>query len=378
MASGRGGAKTLLVEVNGCLGGIWTAGLMPWVIDHANKGGLMSEFKRDLAALNALDAPPLSKHVAFDVETLKHYLERKCLEAGVDVLLRCRVVAAVADQRTIEGILTESKSGRQAWRAKRFVDATGDGDLAAFAGCDFDYANPDSGLAQPMSMIALLTGVDFDEIKEFVNGHGDDGSWKTRFKEELSRAGVEPSYGSPKIFRMTDNLFMLMANHQYQVSAFDAAAVSRATIEGRAEINELVAGLRSLGGRWRNLRLAATAERIGIREGRRIKGIHTITADDIVNGVRHDDAVCACEFGMDVHSPDPKEGKSCLKPTYSSKPYDIPMRALMSKDIDNLLMAGRCVSGDFWAHSSYRVTGNAVPMGEAAGAKSAEAALRNN
>jgi len=135
-----------------------------------------------------------------------------------------------------------------------------------------------------------------------------------------------------------------------------------------------VDALRSLGGIWESVRIVVTPEHIGVREGRRIRGRYTVTQDDLVRGARHDDAVCRVRFPVDVHSPNPGKTKAIAKTGVRAKPYDIPYRALLAKDADNLLLAGRCISGDFIAYSSYRVTGNAVPMGEAAGVAAALAA----
>jgi hypothetical protein len=140
-------------------------------------------------------------------------------------------------------------------------------------------------------------------------------------------------------------------------------------MQGRREVNEIVRGLRSLGEPWSDLRLVATAEQIGVREGRRIHGLYTVTAEDLIQGKRHEDAVCRVTFGVDVHSTSlnhDTQGKGYSRGV-KSKAYDIPMRALIAKDVEGLMMAGRCISGDFISHSSYRVTGNSVPMGEAAG-----------
>src|SRR5690606_20698778 len=143
--------------------------------------------------------------------------------------------------------------------------------------------------------------------------------------------------------------------------------------------HKIIDGLKSLQGPWKNLRLISTADQIGVREGRRIHGLYTVTKEDLVNGVRHEDAVCRVTFGVDVHSVK-KEEDNADRPYnmgIKSKPYDIPLRALIAKDVGGLMMAGRCISGDFIAHSSYRVTGNAVAMGQAAGRVAAMAANAN-
>ena len=113
---------------------------------------------------------------------------------------------------------------------------------------------------------------------------------------------------------------------------------------------------------------------IGNREGRRIHGLYRISEQDLLTGARRDDAVCRATFGFDVHSPNPQQTKGIRHPRGKPQAYDIPYRALVAKDVRGLLLAGRCISGDFLAHSSYRVTGNAAATGEAAGIAAALAA----
>jgi len=376
IAAARAGANTRLLEACGCLGGVWTAGLLSWILDAANKTGLMHEMLAELGRRRA--SAKYGSSIGYDVELMKLMLEQMCVEAGVKIQLHTRVVAAARDESNRLALaVTESKSGRQAWSADVFIDATGDGDLAAEAGCGFDYGRAPSGQTQPMSMIVLLVGIQPDEVAPFVRGLAEprgERDPKSRLLEEMRRAGVEPSYSRPTLFYIREGLFCLMANHEYGVRATDADQITQATIRARGEVHKLVDGLRSLGGVWKNVQIVATPEHIGVREGRRIHGLYQVTKEDLTSGARHDDAVCRVTFPVDVHSTDPGKHKGIMKEGVRAKPYDIPYRAIIARDVDGLLMAGRCISGDFIAHSSYRVTGNAVAMGEAAGTAAAIAA----
>ena len=378
IAAARAGATTRLLEANGCLGGTWTAGLLSWIIDSGNKRGVMREI---LGRLNERGASAkYGGSVGYDVEQMKLLLEEMCLGAGVKMQLHTRLVAAAKDKASrVKLAITESKSGRQAWAAKAFVDATGDGDLAAHAGCTFAFGRERTGLTQPMSVIVLLVGITPDDMAPFVRGLAEPRGLpnpKGRLLAELKRAGVSPSYAQPTLFYIREGLFTMMANHQYGVRGTDAADLTRATLEGRAEVHKLVNALRGLGGIWKGVQIVATPEHIGVREGRRVRGLYEVTKDDLIAGARHEDAVCRVRMNVDVHSTDPKRTKGIQAQRVRAKPYDIPMRALIAADVKGLLMAGRCISGDFLAHSSYRVTGNAVPMGEAAGVAAALAAAR--
>jgi hypothetical protein len=282
------------------------------------------------------------------------------------------------ESRRLKLAVTESKSGRQAWAGKVFVDATGDGDLAAHAGCRFDLGRPADGVTQPMSMMAILTGVAYDRIREFVRSRQEDHNQpKKRLLAEMQKGGFTPSYSRPTLFRIDDNLFCLAANHEYGYLPTDAAQLTQATLHARADVHAGVNALRSLGGPWRDLRIVATNQQIGIREGRRIHGRYTVTTDDLARGARHDDAICRVYFNVDVHSPKKTEGTAIARSKVRARPYDIPLRALIAHDVQGLLLAGRCISGDFIAHSSYRVTGNAVATGQAAGVAAALAAESN-
>lgn len=382
LSAARTGAETRLLEAHGCLGGVWTAGLLSNIIDGTNKTGILPEILAELRKRGAqIDS------MRYDPEAMKLVLEEMCIKAGVKILLQTRVVAAMKDGARITTAITENRSGRQAWRAKVFIDTTGDGDLAARAGCKFDFGHPQSGKSQPMTLMAILMGINYKElnarglmrgdgVSSFAAGVSSDES-KDNIVKELRRAGIEPSYTGPALFPIRNDLIAMMVNHEYHLSALDAQQVTDATLHARAEVNEVVEALRKQGGVWKNVRLVATGAQIGTREGRRIHGRYTVTAADLQRGARFPDAVCRVTSGVDIHSIDPSKTKRTTSDGIKTKPYDIPMRALIAADVDGLMMAGRCISGDFFAHASYRMTGNAVPMGEAAGRLAAQAARKD-
>ncbi|MDD3587093.1 MAG: FAD-dependent oxidoreductase [Thermoguttaceae bacterium] len=379
LAAARSGAKTLILESQGCLGGTWTASCLSLILDMGNKGGIMAEIA---ATMERRDGAARRKDVGtitYDPEEMKFVLEEMCAKAGVDFQYFSPVVGAVKEGRRLRSVITESPSGREAVSGKVFVDCTGDGDLAAQSGCSFDFANPETGKWQPMSFIVLVTGIKAEEIRPFYTDlkNPQRRSHKQTTLDEMARAGFTPSYGGPSFFAIRDDFFALMSNHEYGYRGFDARQLTKATVQGRREMFAQIEALRKYGGPWKNIRIVQTPSLIGIREGRRIHGLYTVTQEDLRVGRRHSDAVCEVRFPIDVHSTKPHETKEVEKAAFRSKPYDIPMRALVAKDVDALMMAGRCISGDFIAHSSYRVTGNAVAMGEAAGRLAARAAKEN-
>lgn len=382
VSAGRSGARTCLIENHGCLGGVWTAGLLTWILDWDNKPGFMSELVGRLDAFGGARRGGPSD-LAFDPETMKLVLEQVCREAGVHVRLHTRVVGAMVEpdadgERSITAVLTESKTGREAWRARCYVDATGDGDLAARAGCDFAFGREIDGQAQwqPMTLMALVAGLDTSTPAVSRCIHADSRRHReatSALLDQLRAVGFEPSYTAPCLFPVHDGLFALMANHQYGYSGLEADDLTAATLAARGEMHALVAALRRAGGGWSQLRMVSTASQVGVREGRRVRGRYQVSVDDLRHGVRHDDAVCRVTFPVDVHAPRADDGKGYGNEGVRSQAYDIPLRALIAADVGNLLLAGRCISGDFLAHSSYRVTGNAVAMGQAAGMAAAVA-----
>ena len=377
IAAARAGARTRLFEVHGCLGGVWTAGLLTWIFDF-DKPGLNRELTRELDARDARRHKNPGQFV-YEPEPMKLLLEELCGAAGVQIQLHTRVAAAQCDGRRLTTIITESKSGREAWRAPVFIDATGDGDLGAQAGCGWDFGEGHAGPAQPLTLNALAVVRDAAALGEYISFFKDTQrhlSAVEAFKGELRRTGLETSYGHPTLFHVRDNLLLVMVNHEYGVQPFDAAQMTAATLRARAEVFRVVRGLSMLGGPWAGMQVAATAEQIGVRDGRRIHGRYTVTREDLVTGARQPDAVARVAFGADIHaaSKEINQAETISHGGFKTKPYDIPLRALIAKDVDGLLLAGRCISGDFIAHASYRVTGNSVAMGEAAGKVAALAA----
>jgi len=377
LAAARAGARTGLIEVHGCLGGIWTAGLLSSVVAYKDRAGIIGEIMNTLEARDgrgrALETGEAIS--TYDAELMKRVLEEMCIQAGIAIRLYTRVVGVARDSTgRLTHVIGESKSGREAFAAKVFIDTSGDGDLAALAGCGFDVGDPQDGKTQPMSLMALVGGLDPVAAQPFYRKPGYGGQdHKKRLTAEMQRGGVSPSYTLPTLFPIRGDLFALMANHEYD-NGLDADRLTQATLRARREIHELISKLRALGGVWANLRLVATAEQIGVREGRRIHGQYTVSAEDMRVGRRHEDAVCTLAVPIDVHSTNPSHDKGILDGFFKVQPYDIPLRALIARDAPNLLMAGRCISGDFLAHASYRMTGIATPLGEAAGQEAARQA----
>ena len=393
----RAGRRVRLLELQGSLGGVWTSGLLTYIFDF-DKSETDREIIRRLDAYGArtVDRPGpggmkhyphgLDKDWVYEPEYMKRVCEDMCREAGVKVTLQCPVVAAYRDPsgRNIDVAVTESKSGRMAWRARTFVDCTGDGDLAARADCGFDLGWTPDGFGQPATLNALVVVDDGDALAPYTSNapamwiRGENGGKATcnhivashRLRDLLRAQGLDPSYGDPTLFRCHRNLFCFMATHAYKVRLDDAQGLSDATLEARREVFRLADALAKLGGPWKGFRVVGTAEQIGNRDARRIHGRYTVTREDVAAGRRFPDAVTESRFGIDIHGLDRKSNNvRAAGQNFGAKfrPFQIPLRACRAKDADNLYMAGRCISGDFIAQASYRVTGSSVAQGEAVG-----------
>lgn len=363
LAAAREGARVCLVEHRGCLGGVWTAGLLALILDAKDKPGIIAEIRTRLQAREAI----AELRDLYDPEEMKLLLEELCVEAGVEVRLHTKVAGADVEGRELKHVILEGKEGRFGIGATCVVDTTGDGDLAALAGCGFDLGREGDGLMQPMSLLALVAGVP-EEVRHSNKGASGTASCvaKAEFRRMLIEAGNDPSYAAPSLFPVPNGLCVLMANHAYEKSGLDSRDLTEATVLARREIHATVRAMRKF---WPEVRLVATAEAIGVREGRRIHGLYRVTAEDLTKGARFSDGITEVHFPVDVHSVKKAEGGSysTVNVTTSAEGYEIPLRALIARDADNIAMAGRCLSGDFAAHASYRVTGNAVATGEAAG-----------
>ncbi|EIP98170.1 flavoprotein involved in thiazole biosynthesis [Opitutaceae bacterium TAV1] len=353
----RAGARVLLLERHPFLGGVWTAGALTILIDTEKKPGLNRELRQRLEARDAATyCKQWPEWTVYGIEAMKGLLDEMAEETGIDVQLCTQVTAVAREGSRVTGVFTESKSGREFIRARIVIDTTGDGDVCARAGCPFEHGRPGDGKTQPMTLYGRIGGYR--------------GTGAARHHPMLGiarKAGFPISYEGVTLFPQPDQpgVFMLMATHLWG-SGIDVRNLTRAELQGRREIRQLVHILKTQGDDdWKDIYLIDTGPFLGVREARRILGRYYLTHDDLQAGRRFDDGICHVRFNVDIHHPDPEEGKNLYH--LPMQPYDIPYRCLLPRDIDNLMMAGRCISGDHIAHSSYRVTGDAIATGEAAG-----------
>lgn len=352
----RVGAKTMLLENLPFLGGVWTAVGVSHLIAGAGRDGLNAEIHRRLPVHQVF-----GRNI-YVIEEMKALLDEMMAEAEVETQLHTHAVAVAKEGRRLQGVFTASKSGIEFIRAGVVIDATGDGDVAAAAGCAYEMGRPFDGTTQPVTLFGTVGGYRGEPAKG------------RSLVEILEKGGWQPSYPPVTLFPQPGQpgVFQLMATQFYGVDGTDARDLSRAEMQGRREIRRCVEIFREHGGDdWREAFLISTGPAIGVRETRRIRGRYRLTWEDLDRGARFEDGIAEIGYGSNIHSvddpyQDPPEGLP-EPPSFRVRPYQVPYRCLVAADVDNLLTAGRCISGDHYALGSYRVTGNVVRTGEAAG-----------
>ncbi len=370
----RRGAGTILIEADGCLGGIMTKAYMPYMLDAKNKGGIVREFYSFLDEKN-MTCPRHGKKISedgknipgelFDIEGAKYFYDKTAVDAGVKLLYHSRVADVKCDDGRITEILISSDCGFYSLSADIFIDATGNGDLAALAGCKWECGEPKTGKISPASIGMFLTGFPEDYIGT------DSEADKNEYGRMLREHGIETSSGQAAVTKLPQSsLWDMSVNFEYGVAPDDIEALTKATVNGRRESFEVIEKHKEIAG-YERLFIATSSSHIGLREGRRVQGIYRISDDDIIEGRRFEDAVCLVTVGVDVHKLDNGDTTECSR-GYKTQPYNIPYRSLVARDSKNLLLAGRCISGDFYPHASYRMMGNMTATGEAAGFAAAE------
>ena len=402
IAAGRQGARTLLVEQYGYLGGALTAGgTGPQMSYHAGKqqviNGIPGEFvnnmvKKGFSPGHLEDFVGYCSSVTpFDAEGMKLVLENMVSEAGTDILYHTTYTGCEVQDGAITSVKLYSKNGYFNASAKLYIDASADADLSLHAGVETEYGRKEDSLAQPMTMNMKLYNVDREKLMDYVKRSRDDMLPTIPFDRlhEIPRTGVQGGYSIVQkakdegkftidrnhllIFE-TNNLgeFIVNMSRITKKSGIDPFDLSTAETEGRRQCFELLAFLKDNTPGFEKCIMLSTGPNIGIRETRRIKGLYQLTAEDLVRNVMFDDAIAMCGYPIDIHSPDGTEtNHTFLKP---GSWYSIPYRSLISREVKNLIIAGRCISATHEALASVRVTPSCMAMGQAAGTAAAIAA----
>lgn len=397
VAAARSGASVLLLERTSFLGGS-AAGAFPgsfgMLEDLAGQvivGGLVQEMiallqEKGGARQELWGLPPTmerqigleeyySRHprppsmaTRIDFEALKFVCDDLTRKAGVETMFDVWVADAIVQDSAIQGVIAQSKSGRFAVRAKVVVDASGDADIAASAGAPFQLGSESDGRTQPVTVTFLLSNVDVERAQDYERQDPENRG----FARELAQARENGEIVDFPLDRLSawrpmfsPGIIWLNATRVLGVNGTDPEQISQGLREGRRQVEMVVRFLRRYIPGFQNAHLLYTAPLLGVRETRRIVGEYVLTEEDEVAGRRFDDVVSRRVIVIDVHNP----AGSGFKPITLGDAtfFDIPYRCLLPQKIDNLLVAGRCISTTHTAHGATRSMVGCASLGQAAG-----------
>lgn len=371
VTAGRNGARTLLIEAQGRVGGISTAGYMShWTGSVGNRiywEILKRSNKKTGIPERAIDIDP-------DCLTLT-YIEM-LEEAGVDCLTYTTVFDVISENNRLQGIICCNKNGLTVYRAAVVIDASGDGDVAFKCGAEYVKGRESDGKMQPATLMFKVGGVD---MKRAVFP----GSFETLVPTEkgelqaLAKKFLPPPAGHVLLYRSpTPGIVTCNMTNVIGIDGTKAEDLTVAEFTARKQILPIVKFLREYAPGYEECYVVGSASLIGIRETRHFKGVKQLTETDIFQATQYDDyVVYDAHFDLDVHNLTGSglDETGCQKSFTQKKGYTIPYGCLVPKKVDGLLLSGRNISGTHLAHASFRAMPICAGTGEACGAAAAVA-----
>ncbi|OZM77138.1 FAD-dependent oxidoreductase [Pseudonocardia sp. MH-G8] len=394
VSAARAGARTVLVERYGSLGGNLTAGLVgPCMTSFSLDGrtqlirGVFDEFVRRMEDMGQALHPSRTsaadayagfieyghdKVTPFEPEAAKTVALRMCLEAGVELALHTFVCDSLVEDGQVRGVVTADKDGLRARRATVVVDCSADGDVAYRAGAATVSGRDSDGLVQPMTLFFRVSGIDDEAVERYVRAHTDDFRPFASIVAAAREAGrfPAPRMGVGMYKTLRPGVWRINTTRILGKDGTSTADLTAAEIEGREQALRLLDFFRAELPGFEKCELLDTAATVGVRETRRVTGEYVLTLEDLQTGRHFDDVIAMCAYPVDIHDPAGSGGGSDEK-WGTANAYEIPYRSLVPRDIDQLLVAGRCASASHEAMAAIRVMPPAFAMGEAAGAAAA-------
>ncbi len=396
IAARRAGAKVLLIDAQGQLGGTSTSGLVShWLGGRSNDcsrwvvGGVFRSLSEEAAqrGIALIPQPPASKYqphgwhtgqlnagIPFDPFGMAACLDERLAAAKVDVLLLTHIVDVCVEGDRITHVIIHNKSGLAAVPATAFVDATGDADIAALSGCDLVKGRPEDGLMTPTSLIFHVDNVDQDALSDYIHKHDE-----PRFREKIKQLRQAGEWPFPydifiSVQLQTKGTMMINTIRLVGIDGTDGASVSQGMVRGRNEVQTLTAILRKHFPGFQKVNVKTVAPMLGVRETRRIRGPYMLTVKDVLEGKGFQDTIGFSAYGWDL--PDPKQPSA--NPGHGKKPEltPIPYRVMVPRPIVNLICPGRAISVDRPVLGPLRVMAPCMAMGEAAGQAAAQVIAR--
>lgn len=398
ISAARNGASTLLVERYGFLGGMSTAALVyPWMTFHSATGdqviqGLAQEIVDRLQQRGA--SPGHLRDTIGFTHTLTPYhpeiykvvAHEMLEESGAEVLLHTSAINVACEDGQIQAVTLYNKSGIVHVHGKCFVDATGDGDIAYMAGAPWEQGN-ETQKVQPMTMKFRMKGVRLDEVKRYMQQHRDQ-FYEKSLIDELEYLPLTAVSGFFKLWNEANLSIpregvLFFAGPQQdevlinvsRVSGLDptnAADLTKAELEGRKQVLELERFFVEHIPGFQDASISEVGAQIGVRETRRIIGHYVLNGVDVLDARRFPDVIARSGYPIDIHNP---EGKGITANFIrEGGAYDIPYRCIVPQKLNNLLLAGRCISTTHEAQATTRLTPSCMALGQAAGTAAALAA----
>jgi len=383
LAAARNGARTVLVERLGFLGGAATGGFVGPISNFNNSrgdriiAGIPLEFVEAMATQGGAIVNQSGGNVPFDPEIYKRVSMRMVSDAPIHTLLHSHVVDCIVDPLApgkITHLLIESKSGRQAIETRFIVDCTGDADVIARAGLAYHVDDA----PQPMSLCFRLGGVDTRKLPSLyipADGNPDHHEGLRRAMQRLRSSGDLPAFGGPWVVHgstVREGEVSVNAT-RFSGSGIDAASLTEAEFVTRDNMWRIVEMMRQGSEEFRNCYLIDSACQVGVRESRRIRGVYTMTKEDILSPRDFADTIAKGSHPIDIHSA--KDDVQDL--TWLDDAYSIPYRTLLPVGSENVLAAGRIASATREAFASMRVQATCMALGQAAGTAAALCSRQN-
>lgn len=398
IAAARSGAKTLVLDAAGCIGGMATSGgVGPFMTSFDSQGnnmvirGIFRELVDRMEALGGAIQPGKTRNGdsyasylrighnnvgPFKSDILKLMGTRMLQEAGAERMLHTQFVQVLMEGRRITGVVVANKDGLGVIQAKVVVDCSGDADVAARAGVDFVLGDRESGNIQPASLFFRIGNVDTARVTANMKEHWQEirpffGPFSWLLKEYAQDWDNFPR-GEIGVYEEVDpGVFRVNCSRILDVDATKTGDLTRATEVGQEQCLFIFNFLKKHAPGFENAILLNTADTIGIRETRHIQGEYTLTGQEVYDCVLHPDAIACMATNMDTHNKDNPGGTLHVP----DKPYfDVPYGCLVAKGVDNLLVAGRAISADAQAGSAIRMMPSCMAFGQAAGTAAAMAA----
>ncbi|CAN7688649.1 FAD-dependent oxidoreductase [Variovorax sp. LjRoot130] len=387
VSAARHGARTLLVERYGFLGGMGTAGGVTNFAGLYGKRngemtqlvhGVVDELLARMDAMGGLNKPQdgMQGRIrvrSYDTSIYKCAADQLLLDAGVELLFHAWAAAVVMEGPRIAALVVETKSGRQAIRANAFIDGSGDADVAVFAGVPFAVGDGHGSGLFPSTMFrvghvdaqrALAAVGEFKAINDLMAKARERDPEAYRFPREgaILRPQIDPR-------EWRANVTQIRNAKGDAMNGVDARELSDGEVEGRRQIGEYFRFLKAEVPGFEQSAIVEIAPQVGIRETRRIEGLYALTGEDILSSARFDDSIGINAWPMEMHA----AGKiEWAFPRDQTRTYNqLPWRMLVPRGVDNLLVAGRCASMTHEGQSAARASGGCFVMGQAAGTAAA-------